>query len=84
MIQQTSLLAFQEVRKELGNRQKAVYLCLQDLQSANNTIIARKMHLSINQVTPRVNELRKMGRVVPDCIRECPITHKLTWFWRVK
>lgn len=84
MIQQTSILANRDIKKELGKRQALVYNALKGLESANNTILSRKLGIPINQITPRINELRKDGLVIPECIRQCPITHRMTWFWRVK
>ena len=83
MMQQTSISAYHDIKETLGERQIAVYECLKDLESANNNIIARKLKLPINRITPRVHELRERGLVVKDCIRPCPITKKLTWFWRL-
>lgn len=84
MIQQTSIKAFESIQKSLGDRQKKVYLALCDLQAANNLILARRLGLPINQVTPRVLELRKLGLVIKDSMRPCPITKRITWFWRVR
>ena len=81
--QETSRVAFQEIEHKIGEKQKIVYDCLKDLESANNTIIAFKLGWRINTVTPRINELRKMGLVVMDCKRMCPITKKMTLFWRI-
>lgn len=83
MIQPTSLLAYDHIQKNLGEKQLKVYLCLEDLESANNSILAKKLGWPINRVTGRVKELRDAGVVVIDCMRECPITHRLTYFWKV-
>lgn len=83
MIQPTSLLAYDNIQKDLGEMQLKVFACLKNLESANNTILARKLGWTINRVTPRINELRKMGLVISDCFRECPITKRLTIFWKV-
>lgn len=83
MIQQTSLEAYEEIKKELGEKQLQVYSMLKNLESANNLILAKKLNWDINRITPRVLELRKMGLVVPDCIRMCPITKRMTWFWKI-
>ena len=83
MIQQTSLAAYDHIQRKLGEKQLKVYLCLEDLESANNTILAKRLGWSINRITPRIKELRDAGLVIKDCIRECPITKRLTWFWKV-
>lgn len=82
MIQKTSLMAYKDVI--LSDRQEEVYKTLLNLECANNLIIARKLGWEINRVTPRMLELRRMGKVEKDSIRPCPITKRLTWFWRIK
>lgn len=83
MIQQTSLEAYEKVKNTIGDSQSAVYTALIGLISANNTILARKLGWPINRVTPRVLELRRMGYIIPDFIRPCPITKRRSWFWKV-
>ena len=83
MIQQTSINAFEGIRKELGNRQEIVLETLRNLEVANNTIIAKKLGLPINQITPRVLELREKGLIIKDSMRICPVTKRITWFWRL-
>lgn len=83
MIQQTSLEAYDYIQKTLGEKQLKVYLCLEDLESANNTILAKRLNWSINRITPRVLELREKGLIIQDGIRKCPITHRNTIFWKV-
>ena len=82
MIQQTSLNAFNEIQPNLGEKQQKVYLMLKDLSVANNLILAKKLNWPINTVTPRVLELRQKGLIVKDSLRPCPISHRITWFWR--
>jgi len=80
----TSLRAYKEIYDKLGDKQKEVYQMLKNLDSANNAILSRKLNWAINRVTPRVLELREAGLVIQDSIRPCPITGKLTCFWRIK
>lgn len=81
-VQQTSLEAYSSIEHKLGDKQLVVYNMLKNLECANNMILAKKLGWDINRITPRVLELRKIGVVVPDCIRLCPITKRMTWFWR--
>lgn len=60
-LQQTSLFAFREVQKTLGTRQKAVYDALRTPKTDKE--IADCLNLAINEVTPRRNELVKLGMV---------------------
>jgi hypothetical protein len=83
MNQQTSLAAYQEIQSEIGRKQTYVLIMLKNLEVANNTILAKKLGWSINTVTPRVLELREKGMITQDSIRDCPITHRKTIFWRI-
>lgn len=58
-IQQTSLLAFSEIRNDLGPRQAAVADCIAAFGPMNNKEVARRLKWEINSVTPRVLELRQ-------------------------
>jgi len=83
VVQQTSILAYVGILEELGERQKAVYKAIRELQVCNNTQIADELNLPISSITPRVNELRQKGVVVLDKKDYCHITNRLTMFWRV-
>jgi len=60
-MQQTSLIAYKDIKKTLGKRQQQVLSALAIPRS--NAEIARALHLPINSVTPRVLELRNKGLV---------------------
>ena len=79
----TSLDAYSEIKPELGARQKAVLDTLTYLKNATNTEISKYMGLPINQITPRINELRKKGRVTEGGKRECKVTGKIVHSWRI-
>lgn len=81
-IQMTSLLAWADVLENLGERQRLVYKIIHDNQPINNTQISHAANLPINSIVPRTNELRKKGIVRLDHKGICPITGKLTMFWR--
>ena len=82
MIEETSLQAYQEVMKTLGERQKEVYWMLCELGEATNTMLSRALHLPINCVTPRIFELRKKGLVIREKVDLCPITRRNCIFWK--
>jgi predicted transcriptional regulator len=82
-VRDTSLLAYYEVLENLGERQLEVYKALYDLKEANNTMISEKLNLSINNITPRINELRSYGIVRQSKKDTCPMTGKKTIFWKV-
>ena len=69
MIQQTSLDAFKQV--EITQSQRIVYNLLNRYSNLTNSEIAVFLEWSINRVTPRVNELVKLGKVEQSTIREC-------------
>ena len=60
MLLQTSLLAYKSL-KDLGDRQQQVYDAFETLGSASNEQIAEYLHLPIQSVTGRVNELFRYG-----------------------
>lgn len=82
MIQETSLQAYEEIKEELGQRQKLVLNAIRELESANNRIISQYLRLPINSVTPRVKELREMKLVGVDRVDVDPVTQKNTIYWK--
>lgn len=80
----TSILAYTEVLENLGERQTQVYCVIRELKSCNNQMIANFLHLPINSITPRVNELRKQHVVMMDKKDLCPHTLRMTCYWRVR
>ena len=63
MIQQTSLYSFFMISEmELGKRQMQVYSIIKN-NPLTNKKIAELLKLPINQVTPRTNELVKLGLI---------------------
>ena len=82
-VKDTSLLAYSEVLETLGERQLEVYKALYELKEANNTMISEKLNLSINNVTPRINEMRSYGIIRQSKKDICPFTKKMTIFWKV-
>jgi DNA-binding MarR family transcriptional regulator len=62
-VAQTSIWAYEGIRRHLGPRHHQVYEAIQKLEPVHNGQIAKYLGLPINQVTGRVNELAKMGLV---------------------
>jgi Mn-dependent DtxR family transcriptional regulator len=83
-IRDTSLEAYYEVLEDLEGRQREVYAALRELGPANNTMIANKLNLPINSITPRIHELRALGLVIFYKKDKCPYTSKKTIFWKVR
>jgi len=63
VIQQTSLESYKAILPELSNKQQIVFEVIAKHPGMSNHDISRFLHLEINTVTPRVNELREMGFV---------------------
>jgi len=83
MVVDTSLLAYEKIRPELGSRQLEVFNALSELLYATNTMIAKKVRLPINCVTGRIFELRKKGIVTLSHTSWCPITRNKAKYWRI-
>lgn len=81
-VSQTSLYAYSHL-EDLGKRQRQVYDALNDLGEATNTEISRYLSLPINQITPRVKELRVKNVVVGSTQRPCRITKQKVRTWRI-
>lgn len=85
MIQDTSLQAYEtEVRPTLGARQWEVKKVLADHVNMTNAEISRALGWEINRVTPRVNELVKMGYVEAAGKRLCMQTGRRVYAWHLK
>lgn len=85
MIQETSkTVYFNEIKPNLGERQKAIYNALNGYQGLTNTELASLINWPINTVTPRVNELVKLGLVEEVEKRKCRATGRRAIAWGVK
>lgn len=74
-------MAWMGVQPSLGERQAAVYAALRP-SPASNMELSKKLEWSINRVTPRVLELRKMGFVMSERCRPCLVTGRWVREWR--
>lgn len=81
-IRDTSLDAYKSIKKELGKRQQQVLEVIHYYGEANNLMISKKLGIPINSITPRVNELRKMGMVIEAYKDKCPYTKRVSIYWR--
>jgi len=82
MIQSTSQEAYDTIFGKLGNRQHEVFTCLRLIEPACNKAIAAQLSLPINEVTPRINELRYKG-VVEEAFKAKYDGHKVI-YWQIK
>jgi len=99
-MQSTSLDAyFSEVYPELGQRQQEIVNIFRDNPSmnfTNNELLEERRlmdpYTEINQITPRVYELRGKGKnnpfrdhpmLIESCKRECQVTHRTVIAWQL-
>ena len=84
MIQQTSIIAYNDLQPMLGERQAMVLGAIKNLGSPSNAEIASYLGWSINRVTPRVFELRTYHMVINAGERPCSITKRTVNTWKIK
>lgn len=84
MIQETSRIAYRhDVLPTLGQRQKKIYETLELRDSFTNSELAHYLGWTINTVTPRIFELRKLNLVTDSGKRTCRITGRTAIAWRI-
>lgn len=84
-IQITSLEAYaRKVHPNLGARQALVLQYLRTAGPHTNAEIGRELNKPINEITPRVHELRKLGLVVEAGKRICGVTGNRAHSWSAK
>lgn len=87
-VAETSRIAYEEIKHELGQRQNQVYTAIDYCQRVRrlnhtNLELANMLGIPINQVTPRVHELRKLGLIEMAGKRKCSITGRLAMTWKI-
>lgn len=80
----TSMLAFDMIQQDLGNRQFEVYEGFKKLEYATNAMVAKQINLPINCVTGRSLEIRKKGFIERSHISKCPVTKNTAQYWKLK
>lgn len=87
MIQETSKTAYIEIKPELGQRQEEVLNLIKDYtlkgKNLTNTEIGKILERPINAITPRTNELVKLGLVKESEKRRCNVTGRTAIAWSV-
>lgn len=83
-MQETSREAYQYIRDSLGERQQLVFDGILKLGCPTNLELSKYLHIPINQVTPRTNELVKMFFVTECEKRICSISGRTAISWRIQ
>ena len=84
LVRQTSLEAYSRIKKELGSRQQEIFDCFEGNGSCTNLEVSKMIGVPINCVTPRTNELVKLGLVIEDEKRNCNVSGRKSISWRTK
>ena len=76
-------MAYADIQKEISIMQQQILKLLfrQTITTHTNMEIAAGLGWSINRVTPRVYELRKLGYLEQKEKRSCGITGRLAMAW---
>lgn len=82
-VRDTSLEAYEDIQPGLNRRQSQVFNFLSGVETATNAEIARDLGLPINQITPRIFELRKKNVVFEAGKRRCDVTGRTVYSWRI-
>ncbi len=86
-MQETSIKAYlNEIAPTLGARQINVLEVFERIgaKDLSNSELGVALGWTINRVTPRVSELRKLGILEESCVRTCQITNRQVHAWRLK
>ena len=84
-VQETSLDAFTELKKgKLSARRQEVLNGFEQLKTATNLEVSDLIKIPINSVTPRTNELVKLGVLVKMGLRKCSISGNTAIVWGKK
>lgn len=80
-VRDTSVESFYII-KDLGDRQRAVYSVIESMGTACNLDIAYKLQIPINRITPRTNELVKIGAVEVSHKAISSLTGRKVIYWK--
>ena len=83
MIANTSLMAYDMILEDLGDRQLQVFNGFKKLEYATNAMVAKEINLPINCVTGRCLELRKKFLIERSHISKCPVTKNTAQYWKL-
>ena len=82
-MQETSIEAYNSIQVSLGKRQKNVHDMIKKNGSVTNRELSTLLQIPINQITPRTNELVKMGLVIQDGKVKDLLTNRSAMLWKL-
>lgn len=82
MIQSTSQESYDKIVETLGRRQHQIFSILKQIEPACNKSISIRGGFPINEVTPRINELRYKG--VVEQAYKADYDGRKVIFWKIK
>ena len=74
MVTNTSIEAYKKVLPDLPECRLKVYKAIKRLEYCTNSMIDQELGWTINRVTPRTNELKKMELIKVSHSSWCPVT----------
>lgn len=80
-IQQTSLQAYEQVQPKIGKNQQIIFNLIYIHEGITDAEIGNTLDWPINTVTPRRNELVKLGLIYSKGVRLCKITKNTANEW---
>ena len=85
MVEQTSIEAYHEILPELPHRQRQLIdLCLKNpMRDWTFREFGKCLGLDVCSISPRVNELYKMGIMVYSRNRICSVTYRRVKAWQL-
>ena len=83
-MQETSIEAYNSIQVSLGKRQKNVHDMIKKNGSVTNRELSTLLQMPINQITPRTNELVKMGLVIQDGKVKDLLTNRSAMLWKIR
>lgn len=83
-VRDTSVAAYKEIKPDVGEKQALILGTIgRAKRPVNNQEIAKFLKKPINTVTPRTNELVKLGRVELAFKEVYPATNRKVCYWKI-
>lgn len=83
MIQQTSIMAYSENKREIESQRERVLVFFKNHPNSTDREASEYLKLEAGRISARRAELMKVGKVLPAGIRRCNITGVASMTWVV-